>query len=50
MQDFDVDEEYNCIVLRYVTGYLDDKELDTFLSRLGNLLARTRDRSKRSCY
>ena len=40
MQDFDGHKEYNCIVLRYVSGYLDDKELERFLSRLGNMLAR----------
>ena len=39
MQDFDVNKEYNCIILRYVTGYLDDEELRRFLSRSGNMLA-----------
>ena len=41
MQEFDGHKEYNCIVLRYVTGYLDDQELIRFLSRLGNMLAET---------
>ena len=49
MQDFHVDKEYNCIVLRYVTGYLDDKELIEFLSRLGNLLAESNEKARRMC-
>ena len=49
MQDFDVDEQYNCIVLRYVTGYLNDQELIGFLSRLGNMLAESNEKAKRMC-
>ena len=38
MQKFETDKKYNCIVLRYCTGYLNDEELSAFLRKLGSML------------
>ena len=43
MQKFETDKKYNCIVLRYCTGYLSDEELSTFLKKLGSMLEKGSD-------
>ena len=35
MQEFEPSSKYNCVVLRYCIGYLDDREASLFLTRLG---------------
>ena len=34
MQEFKPSSKYNCIVLRYCIGYLDDREASSFLAKL----------------
>ena len=34
MQRFEPTSKYNCIVLRYCIGYLDDREASQFLAKL----------------
>ena len=34
MQEFEPSSKYNCIVLRYCIGYLDDREASQFLAKL----------------
>ena len=41
MQEFKPTAKYNCIVLRYCIGYLNDVEAVDFLSRLGQSLVST---------
>ena len=43
MQKFETDKKYNCIVLRYCTGYLSDEELSNFLKKLGSMLEKGSD-------
>ena len=45
MQDFMTINKYNCIVLRYCIGYLDDDELVQFLQKLGTMLAESKGAS-----
>ena len=41
MQEFEPSSKYNCIVLRYCIGYLDDREASQFLGKLAHSMVPT---------
>ena len=41
MQEFEPSSKYNCVVLRYCIGYLDDREASQFLAKLALSLVPT---------
>ena len=50
MQEYDWKEDYNCIVLRWCVGYLNDEELSAFLNKAkSHLLNPTGRISRNTC-
>ena len=46
MQDLDTQLKYNCIVLRYCIGYLDDEQAARFLRKLGAMLCQETQKAR----